>query len=127
MAYWKGAAATQPMSTPDTWYTWEITGIPQNCTLAEVVLLFTDISGATKATVFISHDDDGLVGVVPFVTSSATQAINDRDSSGDGFVAIGLGGVWFSDAGENPRLHCKIDGTCSGAVPRLYAVRTRES
>lgn len=122
MAYWKGAASAKDVGT--SWTTWELEGIPENCCLAELVLLFTEIAdGATRVTVFVSHDDDGLVGVVPFVTSSATQTINDRDGTGAGFVAFSLGGVWFSDKGENPRVHCKLDTGSASATPRLYAHR----
>lgn len=122
MAYWKGTASSNEV-TDDAWTTWEIEGIPENCLLAELVLLLTGITGATRATVFVSHDDDGAVGVVPFVTSSATQTINDRDASGAGFVAFSLGGVWISDKGENPRVHCKLDAGSAMVTPRLYAHR----
>ena len=127
MGYWKGTAASAAVAA-DVWTTWEITGIPQNCTLAEIVLILSEISdGATKVTVYITHDDDGVVGVVPYVTSSATQVISTRGDAGYGFVAVGLGGVWISDAGENPRVHCKLDVGSATATPRLYAVRTRDA
>lgn len=126
MAYWKGSASSHTIST--TWYTWEIGGLPANCLLAELVVLLTDIDGASSATVFVSHDDDGLLGVVPFVTASATQLINVRDEPapealGSGFVAFSLGAVWFSENGENPRVHCKLDGGTAMATPRLTAYR----
>lgn len=121
MAYWKGTATAAAVDTD--WTTWEIEGIPESCLLAELVILLTAVSGASRATVFISHDDDGKVGVVPFVTSSATQTINDAQGGGSGFVAFSLGAVWISDKGENPRIHCKLDTGTATATPRLYAHR----
>lgn len=87
-------------------------------------MLLEDLAGgATTATVYVSHDDDGKVGVTPFVTSNATQQINVRDASTQGFVAYSLAGVWFSHAGENPRVHCKLDTGTASATPLLYAHR----
>lgn len=121
MGWWKGTASAQDVGT--VWTTWEIVGIPENCCLSELVLVLAEIEGATRVTAFISHDDDGVVGVVPFVTSSATQTINSRDAGSSGFVAFSLGAVWYSDGGENPRVHCKLDAGEASVTPRLYAHR----
>ena len=127
MAYWKGTASEKNINT--NWTTWELEGIPENCCLSELVVLLTNISAtASRLTVFVSHDDAGIIGVVPFVTSGATQTINVRDEpEGEdlpaGFVAFNLGSAWFSDQGENPRVHCRLDSGTASATPRLYAHR----
>ena len=123
MSFWKGTASAKPLT--NAWVTWEIEGIPANCLLSEFVLLVTAIDNdATSVTVYVSHDDDGKVGVTPFVTSSATQLINIRDADSDeGFVAFSLAGVWFSHRGENPRVHCRLNTGNATGIPLLYAHR----
>ena len=124
MENWKGVAAKDGITTDFTKF--EITGLPENAELLTVNVWLENVSGATKVTMYVAHDDDGRQAVTPAGTTGAQQTIQSLTGN-YGFVAWTLGAPWVAEDGENPRLFLKTDtGTCD-ATPRMYARRRSDA